>query len=221
MFSASFLPSLNSSSAPCSIDQLDKADPPVIPGAYTFLLVHQCLVSLSEGFANSVLPRYSSMVLQRQRHLGDNVTRAPPALDLSTLPAEATTKVLLTSRDMIETAWPALLAALSFLIGTNLSDELFADLLNSFQALTNVAGALNLTTPLLRLSPSPPIPGQFHPSDQSNPLPIHPVPIAPASRHDSTFLRLAPVHASYPACLPLHHMPDSLPIVPSVSVPLL
>ena len=48
---------------------------------------------------------------------------------------------------MVEAAWPALLAALSFLIGTNLSEELFADVLNSLQALTNVAGALNLTTP--------------------------------------------------------------------------
>jgi hypothetical protein len=134
--------------APCSIDQLDKADPPIIPDAYIFLLVLQCLVSLSEGFASSVLPIYSSIVLQRQRQLGDNVVRAPPALDVFTLPTgEVTTKVLLTSRDMMEAAWPALLAALSFLIGTNLSEELFTDVLNSLQALTNVAGALNLTTP--------------------------------------------------------------------------
>ena len=133
---------------PCSIDQLDKADPPIIPDAYVFLLVLQCLVSLSEGFASSVLPIYSSIVMQRQRQLGDSVVRAPPALDLSTLPtAEVTTNVLLTSRDMVEAAWPALLAALSFLIGTNLSEELFTDVLNSLQALTNVAGALNLTTP--------------------------------------------------------------------------
>ena len=47
----------------------------------------------------------------------------------------------------MEAAWPALLAALSFLIGTNLSEELFTDVLNSLQALTNVTGALNLTTP--------------------------------------------------------------------------
>ena len=93
--------------------QLDKADPPIIPDAYMFLLVLQCLISLSEGFANSVL-RYSSMVLQRQRHLGDGVTRAPPALDLSTLPtAEATTMVLLTPRDIMDAVWPARLAALS------------------------------------------------------------------------------------------------------------
>ena len=88
------------------------------------------------------------MVLQRLRHLGDSVIRAPPALDLLIIPtAEATTKVLLTSRDMMETAWPALLAALSFLIGTNLSDELFTDVLNSLQAWADVAGALNWTAP--------------------------------------------------------------------------
>jgi len=146
--SACFISWLNGSSTPCSIDQLDKADPPVIPDAYVFLLVLQCLVSLSEGFASSVLPRYSSVVLQRQRQLGESVARAPPALDLSALPAaEMTTKVLLTSRDMMEAAWPALLAALSFFIATNLSEELFTDVLNSLQVLTNVAGALNLTTP--------------------------------------------------------------------------
>jgi hypothetical protein len=48
---------------------------------------------------------------------------------------------------MMEAAWPALLSALSFFIGTNVSEELFTDVLNSLQALTNVAGALNLTTP--------------------------------------------------------------------------
>ena len=86
--------------------------------------------------------------MQRQRQLGDSFIRAPPALDLSTLPTtEVTTNILLTSRDMMEAAWPALLAALSFLIGTNLSEDLFTDVLSSLQALTNVTGALNLTTP--------------------------------------------------------------------------
>ena len=74
--------------------------------------------------------------------------RAPPALDLSTLPQNDTsTKQLSIVRDMIEKAWPALLAALSFIISTNLSDELFADVLASYQAMTNVSGMLALGTP--------------------------------------------------------------------------
>jgi hypothetical protein len=39
------------------------------------------------------------------------------------------------------------LAALSFIIGTNLSDELFVEVLTSYQAMTNVAGMMGLTTP--------------------------------------------------------------------------
>ena len=74
--------------------------------------------------------------------------RAPPALDLSLLPAEEpTTHQLRTVHDMVESGWPALLAALSFLISTNLSDELFVEVLASYQALTTVAGMLGLATP--------------------------------------------------------------------------
>ena len=48
---------------------------------------------------------------------------------------------------MIENGRPAFLAALSFIISTNLSDELFVDALASYQAMTNVSGMLGLTTP--------------------------------------------------------------------------
>ena len=48
---------------------------------------------------------------------------------------------------MVASGWPALLAALSFIISTNLSDELFGDALASYQAMTNVSGMLGLTTP--------------------------------------------------------------------------
>jgi len=48
---------------------------------------------------------------------------------------------------MVASGWPALLAALSFIISTNLSDELFGDVLASYQAMTNVSGMLGLTTP--------------------------------------------------------------------------
>lgn len=50
-------------------------------------------------------------------------------------------------RDIIESGWPALLAALSFVVTTNLSDELFVEVLASYQAMTNVSGMLGLVTP--------------------------------------------------------------------------
>lgn len=131
-----------------SIDQLDKADSPPIPEPYIYLLGVQCLVSLCEGFASFTGPLYSSIVMQKPRAAGEAVVRAPPALDLATLPAdEPRTKQLRLVRDMVENGWPALLAALSYIISTNLSDDLFVEVLSSYQAMANVSGMLALSTP--------------------------------------------------------------------------
>ncbi|TFK38576.1 hypothetical protein BDQ12DRAFT_735649 [Crucibulum laeve] len=122
------------------IDQLDKAEVPPIPESYPYLLAVQCLVSLSDGLFSSVAPLYTTIV--------GRTSRAPAALDLSTLPqGEPSTKQLKTSSAMLEAGWPALLAALSFVLSTNLSDDLFVDALGAYQALTNTAGILGLTTP--------------------------------------------------------------------------
>ncbi|KAG1769044.1 hypothetical protein EV702DRAFT_707206 [Suillus placidus] len=130
------------------IDQLDKADSPPIPEAYIYLLAVQCIVSLCEGFASFTGPLYTSIMIQRPRAAGEPVIRAPAALDLSTLSQDdPATQHLIIVRSMVENGWPALLAALSFIISTNLSDELFIDVLSSYQALTNVAGMLALSTP--------------------------------------------------------------------------
>ena len=105
-------------------------------------------MSLCDGFASFVGPLYNSLIVQRPRLAGEPVIRAPPAMDLSSLsPEEPTTKHLHSVHDMIQSGWPALLAALSFLIATNLSDDLFMDVLASYQAMTNVAGMLGLATP--------------------------------------------------------------------------
>lgn len=131
-----------------SIDQLDKADSPPIPESYIYLLAVQCIVSLCEGFAAFTGPIYTSMVIQKPRTAGESVIRAPPALDVDELPQDDTVALQLRFvRDMVASGWPALLAALSFIISTNLSDELFGDVLASYQAMTNVSGMLGLTTP--------------------------------------------------------------------------
>jgi hypothetical protein len=132
----------------CSIDQLDKADAPPIPESYIYLLGVQCLVSLSDGFATFSAPIFTSIMKQRPRAAGEPAVRAPPALDVTSLQTEdPNAQSLSTVKSMVENAWPAFLAAFSFVISTNLSDELFVDVLASYQALTNVAGMLNLPTP--------------------------------------------------------------------------
>lgn len=112
------------------------------------MLALQCLISICEGFALFAFPLYSAIAVQRPRAAGDPVVTAPPALDLTSLPDdEPSTKALRTVGAMVEDGWPGLLSALSFFISTNLSDDLFADTLNAFQNLTNVAGVLGLRTP--------------------------------------------------------------------------
>ncbi|KAH7907589.1 hypothetical protein BJ138DRAFT_1137471 [Hygrophoropsis aurantiaca] len=130
------------------IDQLDKADSPPIPESYIYLLGVQCIVSLCEGFASFAGPLYTSIMVQRPRAAGEAIVRAPASLDLSALAQDdATTRSLRIVGDMVGNGWPALLAALSFIISTNLSDDLFVEVLTSYQAMTNVAGMLGLTTP--------------------------------------------------------------------------
>ena len=108
----------------------------------------QCIASLCEGFAAFTGPIYTSIVIQKPRTAGESVIRAPPSLDVDKLPQEDNVALQLRSvRDMVASGWPALLAALSFIISTNLSDELFGDVLASYQAMTNVSGMLGLTTP--------------------------------------------------------------------------
>ncbi|PCH34907.1 hypothetical protein WOLCODRAFT_27538 [Wolfiporia cocos MD-104 SS10] len=132
------------------IDQLDKADSPAIPESYIYLLGVQSLVALCEGFASCVAPLYNALMVQRPRAAGEPAIRAPPALDLSALPADepaGTHRQLRSVHAMLARGWPALLAALSFLLTTNLADELFVAVLAAYQALTTVAGMLGLATP--------------------------------------------------------------------------
>jgi len=127
-----------------SIDQLDKADAPMIPEGYIYVLGLQCLVSIAEGFAATVLPAFAFLT---QKPPNGEVARLPPALDLDSLPSEdAVVQRLRSDKHMIEAGWPGLLASLSFLMNTNLSDELFADVLTALQAFTNVSGVLGALT---------------------------------------------------------------------------
>jgi hypothetical protein len=126
-----------------SIDQLDKVDAPAIPDTYVFLLALQSFISLVDGFAALVLPLHHTLMVENRRNPSDKLIRAPPAFDLGKFPEETQ---LLRVNSMIESTWHGFLAALSFIISTRLSDELFSDILMTYQALINVSGALGLVT---------------------------------------------------------------------------
>ena len=131
-----------------SIDQLDKTDAPPMPEAYIYLLGVQHLVSLCDGLAGYAIPLYNSLAVQKPPAGSAEPVRAPCLLDPSTLPeSEPACVGLQTVHAMINAGWPALLAALSFLLTTNLSDPLFGDVLGALQALARTAGCLALPTP--------------------------------------------------------------------------
>ena len=62
-----------------SIDQLDdfKADAPLIPEAYTYLLAVQCLDSLSDGLAGYTFPLYNTLAVQKPPTGSTGPARAP------------------------------------------------------------------------------------------------------------------------------------------------
>ncbi|KAG9008257.1 hypothetical protein FRB94_013617 [Tulasnella sp. JGI-2019a] len=130
------------------IDQLDKADSPLIPESYVYLLALQCLVSICEGLAAFTLPLYTAVSSNQPRSAGDTSSTAPGSLDLNALAETDPHKSpLRTVAAMVERGWPGLLSALSFLLSTNLSDDLFAETLGAYQNVTVVAGALSICTP--------------------------------------------------------------------------
>lgn len=109
-------------------------------------------MSICEGFASSTLPLFNAIVVQRSRAAGEATLKAPSALDIPTLASDdsvssSTKQVMQSVHGMIENGWPGLLAALSFVVATNLSDSLFADALQSYLNVANASGMLGLTIP--------------------------------------------------------------------------
>ncbi|WVR08607.1 hypothetical protein IAU60_005662 [Kwoniella sp. DSM 27419] len=96
------------------IEQHDKAEAPVVPDTYIYLLALQSLDAIAIGIHASAVnqPETSEQVL-----------------------------------GMATSTWPALLAALSYCIGTNLSDSIFAEVLVAMQDFTVACGLLQLDTP--------------------------------------------------------------------------
>ncbi|KAI8636873.1 hypothetical protein BD408DRAFT_396694 [Parasitella parasitica] len=123
------LSSSNSTMRIQCIDQLDKADPPVIPETYIFYLALICLNSIADGLAGSALSGFSPGSVNKKQQ------------------AEKESKDAKVVTDMANVAWPGLLAAMSFYLTANLDEELFQCTMRSYQNFTNVCGVLDLVTP--------------------------------------------------------------------------
>ncbi|KAF8935296.1 hypothetical protein BGZ58_005100 [Dissophora ornata] len=147
------------------VDQLDKADPPQIPETYLYYLSLVCINSIADGLASYIFPIVSQALLDQQRlaqeqqqkgagEAGDSPGNSSrPVLsvfpDTNSLDFSKTNEsndiVLVTT--MAESAWPGLLAAFSYFLGSNLDEELFHNVMRAYQNFTSVCGVLQLNTP--------------------------------------------------------------------------
>ncbi|KAG0303002.1 hypothetical protein BGZ98_007064 [Dissophora globulifera] len=143
------------------VDQLDKADPPQIPETYLYYLSLVCINSIADGLASYIFPIVSQALHDQQRHAQeqkdaiDGADPTPSRLVLTVFPdtnsleltkaKEADDIALVTI--MAESAWPGLLAAFSYFLGSNLDEELFHNVMRAYQNFTSVCGVLQLTIP--------------------------------------------------------------------------
>ncbi|KAJ9101495.1 hypothetical protein QFC19_005146 [Naganishia cerealis] len=113
------------------LDQHDKSDPPVVPERYIYFLALHTLEEIASSF--SPVPE-TSVALP---HIPTRADREKQVIDLSSdvEGLQATPSIVETQKAMMDAAWPALLAALTFLMGVNLSEDLFQQLLTAFRVL--------------------------------------------------------------------------------------
>jgi hypothetical protein len=158
------------------IDQLDKTEAPTIPPAYLYSLTLTCINSFSEGLARFLLPfsipsdvrpkrkplqveeddkeKIDEAVNDDQFHGTPSPLSKPQSSSTANLPVNPLVLVnhvlypqIQTSADMIESCWPALLAAYSTFFHAALDTEYYHSLVRSFQKFSQVAGLLRLKTP--------------------------------------------------------------------------
>ena len=161
---------------PC-IEQLDKVEPPTIPAAYLYSLTLTCMNNFSEGLARFLLPFSiaSEVRLKKKARRPDELepqsttsangeetieeSRKPGLLTSqsfsgSRIPVNPLTledhvlySQIRTSANMVDTCWPALLAAYSTFLHAALDAEYYHALVRSFQKFSQIAGLLRLSTP--------------------------------------------------------------------------
>ncbi|GJJ78482.1 hypothetical protein EMPS_10841 [Entomortierella parvispora] len=142
------------------VDQLDKADPPQIPETYLYYLSLICINSIADGLASYIFPIVSQALHDQHRLLqeekeANNPDPSASRVNTSVFPNTNTLELTKTKEaedialvtTMAESAWPGLLAAFSFFLGSNLDEELFHNVMRSYQNFTSVCGVLQLTIP--------------------------------------------------------------------------
>ena len=160
---------------PC-LDQLDKAEAPVVPDTYAYSLVLTCLNSLSNDLSKTILPLSAQTTQKRpgittpqaeeSNYTESNETDHHPAngeiLKSEGEPVGPFKSVLVNPLDLennkdrskivaiaalMDNCWPAILAASSTFLYAALDAEFYRSLIRSMQKFTQIAGILRLSTP--------------------------------------------------------------------------
>ncbi|KAJ3021237.1 hypothetical protein HKX48_008942 [Thoreauomyces humboldtii] len=105
------------------LDQLDKAEPPVIPETYIIFLAIQCMNSTVESEAQFAMPLLAE----------------------ASTPTEQRDDIIL-AIEMANASWAGILTALSFLVTSSVDDDVFAMVIRAYQSITCVIGLLGLTS---------------------------------------------------------------------------
>lgn len=156
------------------IELLDKTEPPLPPETYIYSLVLNCISSFAEGLGKFILPLTVPDLKQKRKNRLVSPDQAPDsarssqdlqASDLWRTPTSSSSKkspvpinpldlqshvqysAIKTCAGIIETCWPAVLAACSTFLHASLDDEFYHNLVRAFQKLAHVAGLLRLSVP--------------------------------------------------------------------------
>jgi len=114
----------------------------------------QCFVSSCDGLAGHMIPPHNTLAVQKPPMGSSKPARVPGLPDPPTHRESELVCVGLYA--MLNAGWPAMLAALSFLLIINLFDALFGGILGALQTLARAPGVprypLHVTRPSLQLA---------------------------------------------------------------------
>lgn len=148
------------------LEQLDKTESPPIPETYIYTLVLECLNSLSDTLAKTIIPLTVQHEKSRHRssegqELAKGTTdgrpssrnmrtqsfrkRATPANPLDLEDSPMTVRVRAVAA-LVGSCWPAVLATSSTFLNAALDDTYYRNLIKAYQRFAQVAGLLRLTT---------------------------------------------------------------------------
>ena len=146
------------------LEQLDKTDSPALPETYIYALILECLSSLSDGLAKTILPL--TVQHERSRAKGQAPPNGQPSngqassgrgrsqsfrkrtVPLNPLEQEglAVSDKVRAVNGLVESCWPAVLATSSTFLNASLDDQYYRSLIKAYQRFVQVAGLLRLST---------------------------------------------------------------------------